>query len=280
MALSLKSKAILVGGVVACLALGWFGVVGFGNSVQTWTGSRSMSHSEENLEGILDPGETFVKGGVLKREDLVTYYQGKQQGYRVLGDWGDVISFEPEPREPDGARIVHRAVAWVEYDAARDAYDIPELGLKGVRRFILPGIGTWDAELGRYREVNLPVELDPATAGRHSGFITKGDYNEPVDQELWSTGQMALVRVDRIEGKVLRHIDDTDALLTGALAVGVAVAGAGGYLLLGRRLRTVRARVKLGGPACSGCGKRLADAGLAFCPACGDPIRPAEAPRR
>ncbi|MDI6855519.1 MAG: S26 family signal peptidase [Candidatus Thermoplasmatota archaeon] len=76
--------------------------------------SNSMEHSGAPYGrlGTIDAGDfTFVKK-VNGREDIVTYYQGKQRGYTTYGNYGDVIIFLKNGLP--GTPLIHRAMVWVE----------------------------------------------------------------------------------------------------------------------------------------------------------------------
>jgi len=105
--------------------------------------STSMMHPDNNpfYLGTLEPGDILV----LKKFDgnVVTYEEGKLNGYRRFGDYGDVIIYRNPYTE---TLIVHRAIRWVEEG-----------------EIIVDSSGTWKAPW--------------------SGYITKGDNNYFTDQE-------------------------------------------------------------------------------------------------
>ena len=234
--------------------------------------SRSMSHARHDLPGVLDPGEKISVEPVLRRADVVTMLEGRQRGHRVAGDWGDVVSFEAV-HGGEGTRqgIVHRAIAWVEYNATADAYDVPDLGLRGVRVFVVPDVGTWDPMGGAYVHLDMPVHLDPARAGRHDGFLTKGDNNPAFEQEagngLSGIGDVHLVAVERIDGKVAGWLEPHESLTLALWAAGGTLVLAMAWLAARRALRGRRLPLA-GGALCGACGRRVARE-APFCPACG-----------
>lgn len=267
-------RGLVVAGIAALtLALSWGLLLGFSKSAISSIESRSMSHADHDLDGVFDPGEWRRVEDVDRREGVVTLYEGRRTDHRMGADHGDVIGFVPVHRgEPARDLIVsHRVIAWVVYNETADAYDVPELGIEGQRRFTLPGIGTYDRRLEAYRHVDLGVQLDPDEAGRHDGFLTKGDHNRIFDQHagggLADVGTVELVEVARIEGRVTGHVDSDEIL---ALQIGVpvfaAVIAAGAYLWRSRRAGRSSGKPRSG--RCTSCGARRTD-GLGFCPSCG-----------
>lgn len=267
------------------LAAGWFWAFGasFGGVVSVE--SRSMSHGETEQSGVIDPGEWMQIEPVDDRSGIATLYEARETGHRFGGDHGDVLVYTPNGTDGGGSgapgfpglggeaehRIVHRAIAWVEYNGTSDAYDVPELGLVGVRSFTVPGVGTYDRDADRYVHRSFDVRLDPDSAGRHDGYLTKGDYNTHLDQHaaggLSRTGKVEIVALDRVEGKVVSHVDEgtIQAVQLGVPLAALAVAG-GVYAW--RRGHVDGLVPSLEGDSCPDCGQAYqADEG--FCRACG-----------
>jgi len=48
-----------------------------------------------------------------KRTDITTYEEGKDEGYRSFGDYGDVIVYRPNGTK-GVTPVIHRAMYWVE----------------------------------------------------------------------------------------------------------------------------------------------------------------------
>ena len=160
--------------------------------------SGSMEHDSNQLYpepgfthiGPIDTGDlVLVKSA--ERDDIVTYLEGKQTGYKRYGDYGDVIIYfkngvlggcdmnmtsrfdfdisittEAECNQQDGEWIVatpviHRAMAWVE---VRDdgSYYLPEIDMEFSNGKLV------------LAEIGLPPDA-PLTGLDHSGYITKGD---------------------------------------------------------------------------------------------------------
>ena len=160
--------------------------------------SGSMEHDSNQLYpepgfthiGPIDTGDlVLVKSA--ERDDIVTYLEGKQTGYKRYGDYGDVIIYykngvlggcdmnmtsrfdfdisittEAECNQQGGEWIVatpviHRAMAWVE---VRDdgSYYLPEIDMEFSNGKLV------------LAEIGLPPGA-PLTGLEHSGYITKGD---------------------------------------------------------------------------------------------------------
>ncbi len=156
--------------------------------------SSSMSHNPQQSEvGIIDAGDIVLVQEV-DRDDITTYVEGEPRDYRKYGQYGDVIVFRP-----DGDRastpVIHRAVFYLEYDEEQGDVNIPALsdldyendweidhpdlepeevedgiGLSGT--LLLYGYGHRDDTVELYLE-NI----------ESSGFITKGDNNDYIDQD-------------------------------------------------------------------------------------------------
>lgn len=279
----------LVVAVLATLAiaLAWFSLPASFGAVSS-VESNSMSHGPEDREGVLDPGEWRRLVPVADRGEVVTFYEGRERGHAVGEDHGDVIAYRPAGTEPgsttprvfpgpgqDGPlTIEHRAIAWVRYNASADAYDVPELGIEAARNLTLPGVGTYDPQQEAYVHRDLNVSLDPDRAGRHDGFLTKGDHNRHADQDarasLASVGSVELVPAERIEGKVAGHVD-AGTILAFQIGVPVAALAVAGGVYAWRRghLDPLLPQVEED-DGCPACGRSV-DGDEPFCPSCGEP---------
>lgn len=276
-------------GVLALVGAGAAAVMlpgGLGAFQPTMRGSGdSMSHGAPQ-PGILDDGDlgNYVANPAFA--DITTMVRARQLGApQVAGDWGDVLVFRPDgvAREQDGHRIVveHRALVWVQYDPATGTFDVPELGLAGVRQLTIPEVGSWDPASDAYVRKDLTLTLvatvDGQAAypfGQHSGWITKGDHNLAVDQDPGADGQAltALVKPEWVEAKLARVVDQEQVVFDAALGAGAALV-IGGAAILGWHwarkdpagapsLRLPRLRAK-----CDACGTPWAE--LPFCGKCG-----------
>ena len=160
--------------------------------------SGSMEHDDNPLYpepgfthiGAIDTGDlVLVKSA--ERDDIVTYLEGKQTGYKRYGDYGDVIIYykngvlggcdmnmtskvdfdisittEAECNRQDGewviaTPVIHRAMAWVEV-REDGSYYLPEIDVEFSNGKLV------------LAEIGLPVGA-PLTGLEHSGYITKGD---------------------------------------------------------------------------------------------------------
>lgn len=271
MRLSRRAYAAIGLGLLIVLAAWWAGWVRPSYGVALT--SRSMSHADVNLPGVLDPGERISVDGISGRDDVVTYLHGVERDHRVGDEFGDVIAFDAKARGRDaGIGVVHRAMAWVEYDEASDAYDVPELGLQDVRTVVFPEVGTWDPYAQEYVRVRMDVVLNPDLAGRHDGWLTKGDHNYGFDQDAYGglegIGPVELVEVAYANGKVVDFLEGEESFTMFYVAFGVAAVVAGGGFLFRDRLRGLRSRAAASRGACAGCGARMGGQ-EPFCVRCG-----------
>lgn len=152
--------------------------------------SDSMSHGPEPSKEALDYGDVVEIVKINSRNDIVTYVQGKERGYKKFGSYGDVIIYDKNGVTKDFL-VTHRAVIWIEYNTSasnRDpflknygTFDIPSMKLFNVTRFFINDYFPNDFNLSidinvilrNFREYNV----EP-----HSGFLTKGDNNIQCDQ--------------------------------------------------------------------------------------------------
>jgi len=145
--------------------------------------SGSMMHSEESQIGVIDPGDIVIVQKS-EREDITTYVEGRANGYRKYGQYGDVIIFEPDGDTRE-TPIIHRAVLHLEENDS--AFDIPTLQKleygtdwdtsDGNNYYSLDGTVTI-YDYGHQNE-DLEIDLSDLTQG---GYITKGDNNDEIDQ--------------------------------------------------------------------------------------------------
>lgn len=224
----------LVGGAAAVLLMPG----GLGLAEPTMRGSGdSMSHGERQA-GVLDDGDLGNYQPNPAFEDITTMVAARAAGApQVAGDWGDVLVFRPDgvAREEPGKRVLveHRALVWVAYDPATGRFDVPELGLAGVREVTIPDVGAWDSAAGAYlrRDLTLTLVADDGTypAGRHSGWVTKGDHNLALDQAPGAGGAVLsqLVQPAWVEGRLLRVVDQEQVMLDAFAGVGAALLAGG-----------------------------------------------------
>ena len=151
--------------------------------------SGSMMHQNEPFGriGTIDAGDMVFLVKVNSRSDVVTNIE-KGSGNYQYWDYGDVIVYKPYGDESRD-QIIHRAMAWVEYNEKYDTYTIEGYGLYNVTTITIPELG-----LQGYK---CPNSND---AKPHSGYITKGDNNDRADQtDSYLCDQ--LIKVEWISGK-------------------------------------------------------------------------------
>ena len=107
-----ETKKILIAvAVVAIIFLSAYAGVRAYSGVNppfTVINSGSMMHSSESRIGIIDTGDMLlVKDPDTK--DITTYVEGRQNGYRHFGEYGDVIVYM-KPNQ----NIIHRAMIFME----------------------------------------------------------------------------------------------------------------------------------------------------------------------
>ena len=170
--------------------------------------SESMMHGSDSSVGTIDTGDLVMVKSVDSRGDIVTYIEGKHEGYKRYDDYGDVIVYQKNGYD-EYTPVIHRAVLYLEYNSTGGGFDIPALedlrfgedadwyvdtggnpefvpssyNMQG--QFILPRYGHTGTDL----LIKLNSILNTMSSGEpHSGFITKGDNNNqappgsPVDQ--------------------------------------------------------------------------------------------------
>jgi len=167
--------------------------------------SGSMMHSEESQIGVIDPGDIVIVQESDK-EDITTYVEGRDTGYRKYGQYGDVIIFEPDG-DRDETPIIHRVVLYLEENnSVKGTFDIPTLQNLDD--------GDWDTDASEngtvygldgnitlydygYNDKDLEIDLSELS---HGGYITKGDNNDEIDQT--STRQLSPpVKEEWIKGR-------------------------------------------------------------------------------
>ncbi|MCI4357978.1 MAG: S26 family signal peptidase [Thermoplasmata archaeon] len=152
--------------------------------------SDSMQHGLTDQVGLINTGD-LVLAQRLNASQVTTYFAGLESGYRTYGEYGDVILYHANGNAND-APIIHRALAYIEYNAGNRTYSIPELqGLPcgsqsdAVYRVSahLSGCGTLGItgpisllDVG-WMGAEVNVTLSNGVVGAHSGFLTMGDNN-------------------------------------------------------------------------------------------------------
>jgi signal peptidase len=138
--------------------------------------SGSMEHPNPPFGrlGTIDAGDMVLVQKVTKLTDVIPHggpIKGAEaeNGWRTYENYGDVIIYKPLGRD-DVSQIIHRAMCWVNVSTVNGVttYTIPDFGVYNETSLTIP-------ELGLYNSI-------PRPAWTHSGYITKGDNNDIIDQ--------------------------------------------------------------------------------------------------
>jgi len=146
---------------------------------QTWPPivvieSSSMEHGESSQIGIIDTGDIVIVKKVYSPEDVVSYVEGRVNGYMSYGDYGDVIIYRC-----NGKLIIHRAMVYLHWNGKEWKIRGFENGnypswLHVTKDYIsIDGVGF------EKKVVVINIDrnhLDPNKVGA-DGFITMGDNN-------------------------------------------------------------------------------------------------------
>ncbi|MFH1101412.1 MAG: S26 family signal peptidase [Methanobacteriota archaeon] len=138
--------------------------------------SGSMEHPDSGFGrlGVIDAGDMVLVQKVYQQRDLIPYKNAENTNDAnayTYSNWGDVIIYRPLGRT-DASQIIHRCMCWVEVYQSDDitTYTITAYGIHNSTSVTIP-------ELGLY---NFPPRRD--LAWTNSGYLTKGDNNNVVDQ--------------------------------------------------------------------------------------------------
>jgi signal peptidase len=138
--------------------------------------SGSMEHPNPPFGryGTIDAGDMVLVVNVDSYDDLIAHGENFG-GAQALGDpnnfyysdWGDVIIYKPLGRD-DVSQIIHRLMCWVDVYTVGDQtrFTIEEYGVINVSSINIPELGLRNSK----------------PAWTHSGYLTKGDNNNVVDQ--------------------------------------------------------------------------------------------------
>lgn len=200
----------------------------------------SMSHGPTRQAGILDDRDYGISVPVQFAAEIRTFSEGG--GQTIGGEVGDIIKFlpygagrlvngtwvlDPEIAPPafvfaDPRIIVHRAIAWIEFNQTTGNFDAPRNGLLNITYIVIDDVPYVDhfnySYLRSSHNLTLVFRNETATIyprGMHSGFITKGDYEVVDDQhpgrkdENGKTVQeiSPIVKPSWVIGKVVRIVD-------------------------------------------------------------------------
>jgi signal peptidase len=183
--------------------------------------SKSMQHSlVDSYIGTMDTGDLVMNKKVGAFSEVVTYLSGKESNYTAFGSYGDVVIYW---RDGDKSLtpIIHRVVLYL---TANDdgSFGAPELQqhTAGVEYDFIDSADSWDhitddIVIHHYgytdQELNIPISTmiryaHNRGAALHDGFVTKGDFNQEVDQRLGITKNREPVPFDWIIGKAVGEI--------------------------------------------------------------------------
>lgn len=136
------------------------------------SGSMEHPNSPFGRLGTIDAGDMVLVQRVSKLEDVIPHggpIMGAEaeNGWQTYGDYGDVIIYKPRGRT-DVSQIIHRAMCWVEVTTAdgTKSYTIVDYGIYNATSLTIPQFGLYNRDPG----------------WTNSGFLTKGDNNEIIDQ--------------------------------------------------------------------------------------------------
>ena len=174
--------------------------------------SDSMMHGQDNISniGTIDTGDLVLVKRVDVASDVETYVDGLSSGHRTYGDYGDVVIYKRGGSDST-TPIIHRAMIYLEYDAATDTYRAPSLrNLPNTTWYTSDSSNTWDSlnsvlflkGVGYYNQT-VTIDVNGFRASQRSGFVTKGDHNLGIDQQFTNVGP---VDVDWIVGKARGEI--------------------------------------------------------------------------
>jgi signal peptidase len=136
--------------------------------------SGSMEHDDSPFGrlGTIDAGDMVLVQKVTKRSDIIPHgglIMGAEaeKGWQTYGDYGDVIIYKPLGRT-DVSQIIHRAMCWVDVNQTNGitTYTIVDYGIYNTTSLTIPDLGLYNRDPG----------------WTHSGFLTKGDHNEVIDE--------------------------------------------------------------------------------------------------
>jgi signal peptidase I len=122
--------------------------------------------------GTIDAGDMVLVQKISKRSDIDPHggpVSGAEatNGWRSYGNFGDVVIYKPMGRT-DVSQIIHRAMCWVDVTIT-----------SGVARYTIADYGVYNATTLTIPTLGLRG-VDPEWT--QSGFLTKGDNNQVIDQ--------------------------------------------------------------------------------------------------
>jgi len=129
--------------------------------------SESMQHSSSWMPGVINTGDiVIVKKITDPIKDIVTYVQGRSDGFETYGEYGNVILYH----DPSIGTVIHRAMFYLFWNGSH-----PEvMGYHGQSWIVITKSYVLIKDVG-YAHKNLLV-LIGAFKGE-DGYITVGDHN-------------------------------------------------------------------------------------------------------
>lgn len=182
--------------VVICILVGMYAYTGLWPPLVV-VESDSMMHSESNTShiGIIDTGDLVLVKKVDNPSDIVTYIDGYVSGHKTYGDYGDVIVYK-KGGDDSLTPVIHRAMIYLEANSDGASYRSPSLQDAQGKWEAANSSDTWDHLTSMltifhvgYRDQSVVIDIGSmiqtfSRAGQsiQSGFITKGDHNNQIDQ--------------------------------------------------------------------------------------------------
>ncbi|HYK93425.1 MAG TPA: S26 family signal peptidase [Thermoplasmata archaeon] len=165
--------------------------------------SDSMQHGSSDVLGLINTGD-LVLAQKVPASQLTTYETGAQTGYTTYGEYGDVILYHPDGIT-GGAPIIHRAILFIQVNSDGSS-SFPTLAGEpcGSAPNAVYSVSTTANGCGTdhvsgtltlyhvgWRSVTVQVDL--ASLGGSSGFLTMGDNNfDPANDSIGDPDQPAL----------------------------------------------------------------------------------------
>ena len=186
--------ALLAVFIVLLLLWGYTGQWFSAPMVAIESGSMEHNNAPFGRLGTIDAGDMVLVVKVYIANDITPHggpMSGAQaeNGHQTYSNYGDVIIYKPMGRT-DVSQIIHRAMCWVNVTI-----------IHGIPRYSIPDYGIENQTSLTILELGLH---DVSPRWEHSGFLTKGDHNEVIDQISDICPQP--VQVDWITGKARGEI--------------------------------------------------------------------------
>ncbi|AGI47017.1 Signal peptidase I [Thermoplasmatales archaeon BRNA1] len=170
--------------------------------------SQSMQHSRESEIGIIDTGDLILVKSPSKTS-ITSYVEGYADDYSKFGEYGDVIIYKRDNRNP----VIHRAIVWLDYDDSIGKWSAPSLAGYSNDLWVsnngndysdLAGTFTFTLKYKAGYEKTVSIDID--TLQKKSGYLTMGDNpeNNYFDQRSIVPGR--LISVDGIRSVAWKEI--------------------------------------------------------------------------